>query len=334
MTATVSALPVPLLVPHLLEHWPDLYEAARANRKPEVAAHADGRADVESLVAYTRRIGPLQTADTKRAAAALAEVIAANQHATYGARRVLLIDGPSTMGKTQAVLAAALRDANAIWAANGHRVDGRLVVPYIYVEVGAAGWARSLMQSICEFAAIPATSRDRTEDLIARFRLLAPQLSVKAVIVDDAHMLRTATAESRRLTDFLKGLITSVPASFVFVGAGLRDSALLRQSTRGGYSAAEQVARRATVLDLAPWKVSDCAWTELLANLQRQLVFPRGTRCTALAVDGTALFLHQRSGGHPGLVIDWVKRAAVRALQRGGGLSLETLRATAPRRLA
>lgn len=327
---TAPALPAPMLIPHVLEDWPAVYEKARANRKPQLYG---GPVDAEALIAYTRRVGPLQTSDTTRVAAAMRELIEANQHGPYGARRVLLINGPSTMGKTQAVLAAALSDANAIWSAHGHRVHGRLVVPYIYLEVGAAGWERSLMRSICEFASIPATSRDSADDLLMRFQHLAPLLHVKAVIVDDAHMLRTATAGARRLTDFLKGLITSSPVSFVFVGAGLEDSALLRQSTRGGYSAAEQISLRATFVQLAPWKLDDLAWSDLLANLQRQLVFPPGTRCTNLTSEGNVLLLHKRCGGHPGLVIDWVKRAAVLALQRGRGLSSEVLRATAPGRI-
>lgn len=319
------------LLPHVLEDWPALIEASRTNARPAVpkVLTEDDRA---ALIGYTRRIGPLATDDTKRVGAAIAELIEVNTHAVNGSKRVLLIDGPSAMGKSQAASSYALRESARIWAEQGRRVDNADVIPFVYVEIGASGWARALMRSILQFLGVPIGPRENTDEMLARFRLLAPRLQVRAVIVDDAHMLRTASRESRQLTDFLKGVITSLPVSFVFVGAGLRDSALLRQSTGGGYSAAEQIARRATILDIRPWAhtVVGDPWTRLVANLEAQLVLPKGNGKGSLTSTGALRLLHTRTAGHPGLMIDWVKRAAVHAIMTDDRLTLATLRTTAP----
>ena len=319
-------------MPHLLEDWPALIAASRANTVPALPAGRDlTGTERAALVDYTRRIGPLKTADTQRLGAAIDELVEGNTHNVNGSRRLLLVDGPSAMGKSQAVVAHALKRAGQVWAQTGRSVDGVAVVPYLYCEVGASGWARALMQSMLDFAGIPCGPREPASELLSRFRRLAPLLRVQVVIIDDAHMLRAASAASRGLTDFLKTLVTGLPASLVFVGAGLTDSALLRQTT-SGYSAAEQISRRATMIELAPWSHGGPGdgWSRLVANLEKQLRLPEGPDRGVLTTTGTVRLLHQRSAGHPGLMIDWVKRAAVTAITAGQPLTQALLAATAP----
>lgn len=328
MTATSASR---YLQPHVLEDWPALIAAARSNARPDVRAPLD-EADRARLVEYTRRIGPLQTDDTRRVAAAINDLIATNVHAVNGSRRVLLVDGPSAMGKSQAVVSAILGASDRLWQQRGQRVDGTAVIPYVYVEVGASGLGGALLRSIHDFCGLPFAPREQADSMLARLRHLAPVLGIRAIVIDDAHMLRTVNTDSRRLTDFLKGMLTQLPVSLVFVGAGLRDSALVRQSPRVGYSAAEQIARRAQILELKPWPhdaVGD-RWTRLVANLESQLVLPAGRRRGVLTSAGTLRLLHERSAGHPGLLIDWVKTAAVQALRDDVALTAGQLRATAP----
>ena len=326
MTATSA-----YLQPHVLDDWPALLAAARSNVRPDVHSPLS-EADRDRLVEYTRRIGPLQTDDTLRVATAIDDLVETNMHAVNGSRRVLLIDGPSAMGKSQAAVSAILRASDRIWQEHGQRINGTAVIPYVYVEVGASGLGGALLRSIHDFCGLPVARREQADSMLARLRHLAPVLGIRAIVIDDAHMLRTVSAQSRRLTDFLKGMLTQLPVSLVFVGAGLRDSALVRQSPSVGYSAAEQIARRAQILKLKPWPhdtVGD-RWTRLVANLESQLVLPVGRRHGVLTSSGTLRLLHQRSTGHPGLLIDWVKTAAVHALRNDVALTAEILRATAP----
>lgn len=320
------------LLPHMLEHWPALLESAHANVPPTIDHGGLSEQQRAELVRYTRRIGPLATEDTRRVGAAIGELIETNTHAVNGSKRVLLVNGPSTMGKSQAVTSFLLRESGRIWAQGGRRVGNAEVIPFLYTEIGATGSARAMMTALLEFIGLPIGPRESAEQMLSRFRRLAGVLGVQAVVIDDAHMLRTVSREARQLTDFLKGMITSLPVSFVFVGAGLDDSALLRQSTGGGYSAAEQIARRATVVQMQPWPhtaVGD-AWTRLVANLEAQLVLPTGSARGNLTSAGALRILHERSAGHPGLMIDWVKRAAVQAITTDQRLTLAALKSTAP----
>lgn len=236
------------------------------------------------------------------------------------------------MGKTMCVEAYVTAGADRIWRERGRRVDGREQIPYVYVEAESEGRGRALMQSILHFIGLPYTERESAEILTARLRDIAPELGLKAVVVDDAHMLRANNPDSRRLTDFLKHVITSLPVTFAFVGAGLASSALLQQSTRGDYPASEQISRRAKILTLKPWpheRLGD-DWTRLIANLERRLVLPLGPVKGVLTTSSAIRLLHERAAGHPGMMVEWVKDAVITAINEDRRLNLELLRATAP----
>lgn len=319
-----------------LDDWPLLIERGRANTPPRMertptSIDADGR---DLLIRYNRTIGVISTADTARVGEALNRVIEANEYAPHGGRRTLLIDGASTMGKTMCIETYVTTGADRVWRQRGRRVNGREQIPYVYVEAESGGRGRALMQSILHFIGLPYTERESAEILTARLRDIAPELGLKAVIIDDAHMLRTNNPDSRRLTDFLKHIITSLPVTFAFVGAGLASSALLQQSTRGDYPASEQISRRAKILTLTPWpheRLGD-DWTRLIANLERRLVLTQGPVKGVLTTSSAIRLLHERSAGHPGMMIEWVKDAATTAISEDRRLTLDLLKATAPPR--
>lgn len=305
-----------ILLPHNFADWPTMMQPPRDKPRPPDSISA---AVVREFVSYNRGIGPVDTADVRRISSAMLSVAASNENATLGARQCLLVDGPAGMGKSQAVVATALRDTRDIWQARGRSTPMGQVIPWIYVEATAAGQGKALMRAVCEFTGLPTGPRDTADELLVRLRKTAPLMGVRGVIVDDAHMLRVADKDSRRLTDFLKSAITGLPVTFVFVGAGLRESALLRQGG-AGYPASEQIARRSVLLEMSPWDHTPIdpgtpdemdAWARLVVTLNSLLAHPSGPGQLRLARSRAVAHLHKGSAGHVGVMIDWVKAATV-----------------------
>jgi Bacterial TniB protein len=325
VTATLSELPYlqPYVQPHRRQDWP-LLIAATTRVAPPVPtpgtladmSPSEREASLAALRSWNQRLGPIGTRDTARVAAAMESLIASNLAGCNGGRDVLLINGHSKMGKSQAVVAAALIATQEVWNQFGMRYQGNEVIPYIYVEAVAKSQGRALLQSIFSFIGVPFWRAETTLQLLLRLREILPELGTRAIIIDDAHALRTGDRASRELTDALKALITGTPCSFVFVGAGLEDSALLRQSVTDGYPAAQQIGLRSQMLEMLPWKHTRIGddWSELVGKLERHILLPTGPSKGVLTDAETLRWLHTKCSGLPGVLIDTVKKAAAIAL--------------------
>ena len=343
MTATLSDLPYlqPYVQPHRLQDWPALIKAMTrvAPAVPTRGALADmppreREASLAALRSWNQRLGPIRTRDTTRVATAMESLIASNLASCNGGRDVLLINGHSKMGKSQAVVAAALIATQEVWTKYGKRYQSNAVIPYIYVEAVAKSQGRALLQSIFSFIGVPFGRAETTLQLLLRLRDILPQLGTRAIIIDDAHALRTGDRASRELSDTLKALITGTPCSFVFVGAGLEDSALLRQSVTDGYPAALQIGLRSQMLQMLPWKHTRIGddWSELVGKLERHILLPTGLSRGELTDAETLRWLHTKCSGRPGVLIDTVKKAAAIALDHKEPLKRRHLEAV-PRTL-
>ena len=338
---TPSHLPYlqPYMQPHRLQDWPALIAATTRVPPivPTLATLADmsppeQSASLAALRTWNQRLGPIGTQDTKQVAAAMESLIQSNLDSCKGGREILLINGRSKMGKSQAIVAAALIATQQVWDQIGTHREGNDVIPYIYVEAVAKSQGRALLQSIFSFIGVPFGRAETTQLLLLRLRDILPELNTRAIIIDDAHALRTGNTASRELTDALKGLITGTPCSFVFVGAGLEDSALLSQSITVGYPAAEQIGLRSQMLQMNPWrhtKIGD-EWTRLLIKLESHILLPTGPSKGALSDAETLRWLHQRCSGLPGLLIDTVKKAAGFALDERESLKRRHLELVPP----
>lgn len=316
-------------MPHSPDDWPKLLEAPKP--KPPVPAYITPAARRE-FIAYNYSIGPIQTCDLRRIREAVLSVVETNEIAPLGGKRCLLVNGPAGMGKSQAVVTAMLQDTARIWASRGRRSSLGRVNPWIYVEATAAGQGRALMRAINDFPGLPFGLRDTAGELLVQLRKTAPAMGLRGIVIDDAHMLRTADRDSRKLTDFLKSAITGLPVTLIFVGAGLRESALLRQSG-AGYPAAEQIARRARLLDIETWahrRGEPDEWSKLVVSINRLLAHPQGDAHLRLNRARAVEQLHRGSGGLIGVMIDWVKDAAAYAVTADLPLDSAALSATVP----
>lgn len=186
--------------------------------------------DVRALARWVAGIGPIPTSDIRDAYAEVIRMLDHNAGATYDDARWVAIDGPSHAGKTYTIIAVMLRiNDDLLSQATLSRVEGELVehIPVIYVgDQGAS--SRGLVGSIAAAAGLFATRSESEADILRRLRMRLPRLGCILIVVDEAHMLRRVGA-GRDLTDNLRRIL-SLPVSFVFTGAGLRDSALYRRT--------------------------------------------------------------------------------------------------------
>ncbi|SDE50516.1 AAA family ATPase [Rhodococcus tukisamuensis] len=296
--------------------WPRLYRRAPIDRPP---CGLDG--DPTQLQRWIDRLTPLETPDIARIEAAMLEVIAVNTDRGGGARRWLGIDGPPMAGKTHATATAMLRVHDHLLKsppppiARGVRAEH---IPVVYVSDQGASWSR-LMRSIAGFVGLPQSKSETGPDILTRLREVLPLLGTRLIVVDDAHMLRRVGA-ARDLTDSLKLTLDALPVSFVYVGAGLHDSALLRRtdSAGGGYSAAQQMAgrmNRCALNSFDPTVDADInRWHRRLHPLIKRLEQIKGFDSTELRSSEFSHRLFHIADGLTGASIDLLKDCSKKAI--------------------
>lgn len=320
------------LSPAILDHWPALIERASMS-PPQFPTLAElktlDKAERDRTVRAIRRwietVGPMRTRDTDRFAQAVTDTIETNAFRSAGGRRVLLVDGVSKLGKTQAIMRHVLAEAREVWKESDQREATDAVIPFVYIEANAEAGLRGQLQHLLAFLGHPFGPGETAPALLTKLMHVLPAVRCRAVIIDDAHMLRRVDRSSRVLTDGLKKLITATPTTLVFVGAGLADSALLGQVLTRGYPASAQISLRGgEILEMRPWRHTRLgdAWSVLVARLEASIVIPSGVGDVgALTSRGRIRTLHEECLGRPGILIDAVKESCKIAVQRGRPVS-------------
>jgi hypothetical protein len=181
----------------------------------------------DAVCAWIAGIGPIETSEVREIHALILRLLQTNSAAINGARQWVGIDGPPLTGKTFATFVAALRigaQLRRTQADDAAEPFDHIPVVIVSGHLGDTALARNLLDNIARFIGVPLPTGlpAATETLAHRLRDVGALL----VVVDDAHFIKRKNG-SRTLTDNLKDIITTLPVSFVFVGAGLRSSALL-----------------------------------------------------------------------------------------------------------
>jgi hypothetical protein len=226
------------------------------------------------------------------------------------------LDGPAHIGKSELALKLAIERAG--WTP-GHtkeeRRHGYLQVPTVYVEAGSAQQGAGLYASICHALGEPSTGGEQVSS--ARLLELLPAHGTTAVIVDDAHFYRRSS-RAERLTHSLRATLR-LPVTFIYVGAGLRNSALLKRSPHGDDESTEQMRRRCVDVPISPLVLpaDGRRLNVMLSNYMKRISshlpgfeFPGFTNATVKE-------LHHRLEGHPGGILAALKEATVRAVEDG-----------------
>lgn len=305
------------------DDWEDMIARMRETGPSQLTAEefddlstSDQDAYCEQCAGWNRRLGPFRTPESDEVEKLLSRTIASNEAALLGGRRIGVINGPPTTGKSSALVLAILRDTHRVWSKVGRKVDGAVVMPYVYIEIQPLMKPKSITQSICRFLQVPYLPRESTEELTGRLQQLLPKMQTKAICIDDAHQVR-AGKESSYVTDWFKHAVTALPTSFIFTGADMESSALLSSRASGGYVASDQIARRAERVTFARRPLTFDAkapWTKDLRLVESTVRLPTGSSVGHMSSRAASEWLHNETGGYFGALVDLARDLAAAAL--------------------
>lgn len=305
---------VPLLTPHSADDWPKII--ANARRKPPSVSSRPSEAELKALADFALSGGPFVTDDVNRVGEVIRRVQRANTLAAAGGRRVVVVNGRFHHGKTHAALVPALQQVEAAQ----DEKSPHAVIPWVYVELSASGEGRSVVESVLRFIGAPVPARGTMPSLTRVLRLLAPEIRLQGVIIDDLGSAARANGGHERpgaIATALKSLVMQLPATVVLIGTDLNDAPMFSQVKP--VAPAQQILRRATWVELGPWgrpSVKPGQWHRLVATLSKHLAFPRQDQFAIKNAVGVAT-LHEVAEGRPGSAIEIVQHAAAAAIENG-----------------
>ena len=291
--------------------------------------------DRDAVCGWINQLKPIETSDIKTIEDAMWHQLKRNGHQYQGGRQILAVNGEAMLGKTEAVTTALLRVHDVliqdppIPALPGAQVDH---CPVVYVADQGASFPK-LVKSIARFVktALPLKKSTSADEVLEHLARLLPDRGTKLIVIDDAHMLRRVGA-GRDLTDNLKRTVDRLPVSFVFVGAGLHNSALFKTSGEPGeYSAATQLARRIKNIQLTPLTTEkqQRAWNNRVNNLVAEIEKVPGWDWSVLRDHTFRQNLFAVSAGSTGRTFYLLKETVTTAISKGNTPTADHLLAVA-----
>lgn len=234
-----------------------------------------------------------------------------NKKESATARRGISVSGPSTLGKSTAVLhLGRVHERRA-------RARDRLgpeYQPVAYVVVPAGNSPKMLMKAFSRFLGLPPlpARADDTDDYTVRNIAVLTDLRTSMVIVDEVHNLKTNRAAGADAASALKGFSEKLKATFIYVGVNLPACDLFS----GEIGA--QVKGRTVPYSMEPFtratKTGRAQWSTLVDLCEDMLVLHRHRRGTLVEA---ADYLYERTGGSIGSLRALVADTAARAILDG-----------------
>lgn len=180
----------------------------------------------------------------------------------------LMLDGDSTVGKTETTK-TLMRTVYSDYSRVYPDFEQQNRIPVVYVSVPANSTGKLLMKTFAEFLGLPVTGRESMGDLRARVVHTLVAAGTQLIVVDEFQNLNGRSAGLGETVDVLKNLHNEVPATFVYAGLGLSQSALL-SGAKG-----QQLRGRFTILAMDRLNLSDPAdrktWAGLIAGFEKKL---------------------------------------------------------------
>jgi AAA domain len=219
-----------------------------------------------------------------------------------GERRMLILSGPQTTGKTTAL--KQLGRTHELRAKHAARAGER--IPVLYVTTPPRGSPRKLAAEFARFLGLPPIkATHNTTDITDAVCEILIRSKVELVLVDEIHNLNLSTAAGEDMSDHLKYLTEHLPATFAFAGIDVVNGL---SGVRGA-----QILGRSVVLGTEPFPY-DAEWQAAVATLESRL---RLHRHKPGALQRNARYMHGRTGGMIGTLSHLVRASAQVAILEG-----------------
>ncbi|NQW87516.1 MULTISPECIES: hypothetical protein [unclassified Frigoribacterium] len=233
-------------------------------------------------------------------------------------KRGLWVDGESNTGKSTAVMEASfelVRDALAHGEVNA---AGNLITAVVWIDLSERPTFRAINRDGCAFLntidlapdnPIPASRRDATSHQLAKkFASWAIACGVQLIVLDDTHNLKNRFAEADMTGNYLKHLMTLVPAVFVLIGTDIRKNTELLNEGSPLTRIRTQTPHRYKTHSVRPFYNRTDAqrreWVDALKSVEKRLVLCSPTRGV---LTGRPDYIYERTGGFVGSLVAFAR---------------------------
>jgi hypothetical protein len=220
------------------------------------------------------------------------------------ARRMLLLSGLQTTGKTTALKQLGRTRELMVRQRHPGRFHDR--IPVVYVTTPPKGSPRMLGMEFARFLGLPQIKRSfNTTDVADAVCQVLTEACCELVLVDELHNLNLATAAGEDMSDHLKYFTEHLPATFVMAGI---DAERRLSGVRG-----KQILGRSVLIRTGPFPYDD-EWKAMVAILENALRLHYHQPGGLLR---NAKYLHRRTGGMIGSLSHLVRASAQMAILEG-----------------
>lgn len=235
-----------------------------------------------------------------------------NGYATRLPLMALALDGDSTLGKTTLLRMLGWLHERQHTGAPGAVEPGNDHCPVVNISLESDANVVSINESILRFLGAPLPPRGRQRDLNEPVKHAVRAAGVSLINVDELNFLKNRYVRHQVANDHLKWLMNQLPVTFAFAGIDL---------TRSSLVAAKQTSWRVKWFRVEPFTLADDAgrreWQALLIDIERHFVLLDAQPRMLSASAATRAYLHRRSQGSIGTLLDLLRNAAEEAMSTG-----------------
>ena len=277
----------------------------------------------EAVVARGRRqnasLGPYRLGSAKEIGNQLNALVKANDRMPGDRiRRAAAIDGEPTLGKTTILQQFGRVYHRRKVAEYGTETEaGDEFIPVCCITLPRDTTIKALNGQLIDFFGHTYPLKSTASDLSRRVIEVMHLCATTLVCIDDLHYMSPRELAGRQLNDHLKHLMNEVPATFVFAGVGLEHEGIFREGRAVSEARYAQLSHRLRRCPVQRMEITTAEgkreWRSLLRSVERDV---RVLGPVQLSDREAATYLHRRTDGSIGAVVDLINLASDYALDR------------------
>lgn len=274
----------------------------------------------ELQAVWNANIGPIHTPQYLRAHKHLWNILNTNREDGDQPRLPAAIDAYPGLGKS--TIANAFGRAyhrQQIQLYGEFTEEGHERIPVVRIQLTDETTRRDLNSMFCRFFNLPGYDRGNANHLGNKAADAVMACDSTLIIVDDVHFLDMRRTNGRAVANHFKSLATTFPATFLYVGVGLKDRGLLDDGLAPEQTELAQNGRRWTPLTVEPFGIEDEkgreTWRTLLLAIEKSIVLAGKYR--GMIADDLSDILFARSTGHFASLMALIKRGCTQAVKTG-----------------